>query len=129
MIDKRLLLVPVLLLNACDRRPDPDVLANVEAEQRSAAADAGRIECATGTAAVAANCTIERIEDGGDMILTLRQPDGGFHRLRTTRDGRGVVAADGAEAARVTVIGNDRIEVAIGDARYRLPATIGPVAR
>lgn len=129
MIDKRLLLVPVLLLNACDRRPDPDVLANVEAEQRSAAADAGRIECATGTASVAANCTIERIEDGGDTILTLRQPDGGFHRLRITRDGRGVVAADGAEAARVTVIGNDRIEVAIGDARYRLPATIGPVAR
>lgn len=129
MIDKRLLLVPVLLLNACDRRPDPDVLANVEAERRSAAADAGRIECATGTASVAANCTIERIEDGGDTILTLRQPDGGFHRLRITRDGRGVVAADGAEAARVTVIGNDRIEVAIGDARYRLPATIGPVAR
>lgn len=129
MIDKRLLLVPVLLLNACDRRPDPDVLANVEAEQRSAAADAGRIECATGTASVAAGCTIERIADGGDTILTLRQPDGGFHRLRITRDGRGVVAADGAEAARVTVIGNDRIEVAIGDARYRLPATIGPIAR
>lgn len=129
MIEKRLLLIPALLLGACDRRPDPNVLANVEAEQRTAAADAGRIECATGTAPVAADCTIERIADGGDTILTLRQPDGGFHRLRITRDGRGVVAADGAEAARVTVIGNDRIEVAIGDARYRLPATIGPVVR
>ncbi|MEN2746679.1 hypothetical protein [Sphingomonas sp. T9W2] len=129
MIDKRLLLVPALLLGACDRQPDRDVLANVEAEQRTAAADAGRIECATGTASVAADCTIERIADGSDTILTLRQPDGGFHRLRITRDGRGVVAADGAEDARVTVIGNDRIEVAIGDARYRLPATIGPVAR
>lgn len=129
MIDKRLFLIPALLLGACDRRPDPNVLANVEAEQRTAAADGGRIECATGTAPVAADCTIERTADGNDTILTLRQPDGGFHRLRITRDGRGVIAADGAEVAKVTVIGNDRIEVAIGDARYRLPATVGPVAR
>ncbi|KQM41478.1 hypothetical protein [Sphingomonas sp. Leaf10] len=129
MIDKRLFLIPALLLGACDRRPDPNVLANVDAEQRTAAADAGRIECATGTAPVAADCTIERTADGNDTILTLRQPDGGFHRLRITRDGRGVIAADGAEVAKVTVIGNDRIEVAIGDARYRLPATVGPVAR
>ncbi len=129
MIDKRIFLIPALLLGACDRRPNPDVLANVEAEQRTAAADAGRIECATGTAPFAADCTIERTADGGDTILTLRQSDGGFHRLRITRDGRGVVAADGSEAAKVTVIGNDRIEVALGDARYRLPATVGPVAR
>ena len=129
MIAKRLLLIPVLLLGACDRRPSPDVLANVEAEQRTAAADAGRIECAIGTAPIAADCTVERTTDGNDTILTLRQPDGGFHRLRITRDGRGVVAADGAEAAKVTVIANNRIEVAIGGARYRLPATIGPVAR
>ncbi|MGN7159695.1 hypothetical protein [Sphingomonas sp. SAFR-052] len=131
MIDKRLLLIPALLLAACDRRPDPDVLAKVEAGQRTAAADAdaGRIDCATGSAPVAADCTIERTVDGTDTILTLRQPDGGFHRLRITRDGRGVVAADGAETAKVTVIGNDRIEVAVGDARYRLPATVGPVAR
>ncbi|KQM18647.1 hypothetical protein ASE73_07395 [Sphingomonas sp. Leaf24] len=129
MIDKRAFLIPALLLTACDRRPDPDVLANVEAGQRAAAADAGRIDCATGDAPIAAACTIERTADGTDTILTLRQSDGGFHRLRITRDGRGVVAADGAEAARVTVIGNDRIEVAIGDARYRLPATVGPVTR
>ncbi len=129
MIDKRAFLIPALLLTACDRRPGPDVLANVEAGQRAAAADAGRIDCATGAAPIAAACTIERTADGTDTILTLRQPDGGFHRLRITRDGRGVVAADGAEAARVTVLSNDRIEVAIGDARYRLPATVGPVTR
>lgn len=129
MIDKRILLIPALLLGACDRRPDPNVLANVEAEQRTAAAHAGRIECSAGTAPFAADCTIERTADGNDTILTLRQSDGGFHRLRITRDGRGVVAADGAEVAKVTAIGNDRIEVAIGDARYRLPATVGPVAR
>ena len=129
MIDKRILLIPALLLGACDRRPDPGVLANIEAAQRTAAADAGRIECGTGTAPFAADCTIERTVDGDDTILTLRQSDGGFHRLRITRDGRGVVAADGSEAAKVTVIGNNRIEVALGDARYRLPATVGPFAQ
>ncbi|MDJ0277083.1 hypothetical protein QLH51_09785 [Sphingomonas sp. 2R-10] len=126
----RLLLLPALLLAGCDRSPDPDVLANVEAEQRAAADDAGRIECAADPAApFAADCTIERMADGAETVLTLRQPSGGFHRLRITRDGRGVVAADGSEAAQVTVIGDSRIEVAIGGARYRLPATVGPVAR
>ncbi|MFD1036321.1 hypothetical protein ACFQ15_16930 [Sphingomonas hankookensis] len=127
--DKRLLLLP-LLLAGCDPKPDPTVLTNVEAEQRAAADDAGRIECASDAAApFAADCTIERTADGDETILTLRQPNGGFHRLRITRDGRGVVAADGSEAAKVTVIGDNRIEVAIGGARYRLPATVGPVAR
>ncbi len=128
--DPRLLLFPALLLAGCDPTPDPAVLANVEAEQRAAADDAGRIECASDAAAAfTADCTIERTADGDDTILTLRQPNGGFHRLRITRDGRGVVAADGSEAAKVTVIGDSRIEVAIGGARYRLPATVGPVAR
>lgn len=125
----RRLLIPLLLLSACNDRADQSVLANVEADQRAAAADAGRIDCAIGTGAFAADCTIERTAGDGDTILTVRQPDGGFHRLQITRDGRGVIAADGAETAKVIVIGADRIEVAIGDARYRLPATIGPVAR
>lgn len=127
---KRLLVLPFLLLAGCDPTPDPNVLSNVEAEQRTAADDAGRIECtADAAAAFAADCTIERMTDGDETILTLRQPDGGFHRLRITRDGRGVVAADGSESAKVIVIGDSRIEVAIGGARYRLPATVGPVAR
>lgn len=127
---KRLLVLPFLLLAGCDPTPDPNVLSNVEAEQRTAADDAGRIECTADAAApFAADCTIERTTDGDETILTLRQPSGGFHRLRITRDGRGVVAADGSEAAKVTVIGDSRIEVAIGGARYRLPATVGPVAR
>jgi len=38
-----------------------------------------------------------------------------------------VVAADGADAASVKVVGADAIEVAIGGDRYRLPATVkGP---
>lgn len=128
--DRRLALAALLLLAACDRTADPAALANIEAEQRAAADDAGRIECAaTPAAPLAAECTIERTSDSEGTLLTLRQSDGGFHRLRITGDGRGVVAADGSEAAKVTVVGDNRIEVAIGGARYRLPATVGPVAR
>lgn len=126
----RLALAAILLLAACDGRPDPAVLANIEAEQRAAADDAGRIECAADAAApLVADCTIERTADAEGVLLTVRQSDGGFHRLRIANDGRGVIAADGAEVAKVTVVGDNRIEVAIGGARYRLPATIGPVAR
>jgi hypothetical protein len=54
----------------------------------------------------------------------VRKPDGGFRRLRVTDDGRGVAAADGAEAAQVTIIADDRIEVAIGGDVFRLPASV-----
>jgi hypothetical protein len=57
-------------------------------------------------------------------VLTLRQPDGGFRRLRVTGDGRGVIAADGAEQASVTLVAPVTIEVAIGNMRYRLPAVV-----
>lgn len=129
-LDRRFALATLALLVACDRTPDAAVLANVEAEQRAAADDAGRIECAADPAApLAADCIIERTADRDGTLLTLRQPNGGFHRLRIANDGRGVVAADGSEVAKVTVVGDNRIEVAIGSARYRLPATVGPVAR
>ncbi|MEH3039609.1 MAG: hypothetical protein PGN21_06040 [Sphingomonas paucimobilis] len=128
--DPRLALAALLLLAGCDPKPDAAILANIEAEQRAAADDAGRIECAANPAAqLAADCTIERTADRDGTLLTLRQSDGGFHRLRIANDGRGVVAADGSEVAKVTVVGDNRIEVAIGGARYRLPATVGPVAR
>lgn len=124
------LLLPVALGACGGGTADTDVLADVEAQQRAAAAEAGRIECSPSAAApFAADCTVEQTASGDGTILTVRQRDGGFHRLRVTRDGRGVVAADGSEQAKVTVIGSDRIEVAIGGARYRLPATVGPVAR
>ena len=56
------------------------------------------------------------------MVLVLRHPDGGFRRLLVTKDG--IVAADGAETAKVTPIDKGMIEVALGANRYRLPATI-----
>jgi hypothetical protein len=83
-----------------------------------------RIECAVdGAAAFERVCTLERTP-GPDVLLTLRSPSGGFRRLVTTRDGRGVMAADGAEPAVVTIVGKGLIEVSIGSDRYRLPAQI-----
>lgn len=83
-----------------------------------------RIECAVdGAAAFERVCTVERTA-GPETLLTLRSPSGGFRRLTIARDGRGVTAADGAEPATVTIVGEGLIEVSIGSDRYRLPARI-----
>ena len=116
----------MLLLTACGQQAtDTKVLAKVEAEQSVAAADDGRIQCALdGAAAFARVCLLDRQDTVDGLVLIARHPDGGFHRLLVTKDGRGVVAADGAEPAQVTLIGRDEIEVAIGNDHYRLPATV-----
>ena len=86
---------------------------------------AERIECAVGRAqSFEPGCTLERSASAEGLTLTIRKPDGGFRRLLVTGDGRGVTAADGAEPAIVSVAGENRIEVAIGGDRYRLPATV-----
>lgn len=54
----------------------------------------------------------------------MRHADGGFRRLLVTHDGRGVVAADGAEAAVVATVADNMIEVTLGNDRIRLPATV-----
>ncbi|HEX8450329.1 MAG TPA: hypothetical protein VF652_12125 [Allosphingosinicella sp.] len=82
-----------------------------------------KIECAVEGAAFERVCTVER-SAGPETVLTLRGPDGSFRRLAVTRDGRGVAAADGAEAASVTVLAKDLIQVSIGSDRYRLPAKV-----
>lgn len=83
-----------------------------------------RIDCALdGAPAFERVCTVERAP-GHDVLLTLRGPSGSFRRLVTTQDGRGVMAADGAEAANVKLVGEGLIEVSIGSDRYRLPARV-----
>ncbi|GAA0663420.1 hypothetical protein FHT00_001248 [Sphingomonas insulae] len=118
----------LLLLAACGQSgpqtADTNVLARVEADQAKAAEDDGNILCARGQGALQRTCTVEQAQGERGLILTVRHADGGFHRLLVTRDGRGVVAADGAEPARVTIPDPRSIDVAIGDDRYRLPATI-----
>ena len=116
----------ILLLAACNQQPaDPGAMSNAIDNAQAAAGGDERIECAaTGATAFMRDCTVERTEAAEGLILTARQPDNGFHRLLVVKDGRGVIAADGAETAKVTVIGDGRIEVAIGGDRYRLPATV-----
>ncbi|MFS0736095.1 hypothetical protein ABC347_03500 [Sphingomonas sp. 1P06PA] len=83
--------------------------------------------CRVGAAtAFAPACAIERSVEERGLVLTIRHPDGGFRRLLVTRDGRGVIAADGAEPARVATEGSGVIEVTIGGDAYRLPATVKP---
>ena len=83
------------------------------------------IECAHARAALARDCLVDRQSGGDGLILTVRHPDGAFRRLATTNDGRGVISADGAEQAVVSVVGDGQIDVALGGDLYRLPATIG----
>ena len=123
---ERWLWAALLALAACDVKPvDKATVARAEAARKAIAAAEGRIECAPpGASSFGYVCGIDRRETQDGLFLTLRHPDGGFHRLLVTSDGRGVIAADGAEQAQVTPLGKDLIEVALGGARYRLPATV-----
>ena len=124
------LILPLLLGGCGQATPDGNVSAKIAAGARAEAADAGGILCAlAGSDTFQRQCTLDRTETAEGVVLTVREPDGGFHRLRVVSDGRGVVAADGAEEAKVAVLGTDGIEVSIGGARYRLPAHVGPLPR
>ena len=117
----------LVALAACDPGPVKTKADHAQDARAQAARDAaeGRIPCALGGGDdFTTRCTIDRAQTQDGLILTVRHPDGGFHRLRVTRDGRGVIAADGANPAEVTIIDDDAIEVKIDDARYRLPATV-----
>jgi hypothetical protein len=119
-------LLLALTLAACgEEKTDHATLANVEAAQIAHAEEAGNIICARrGSDDFARVCTVDREQADQGLILTVRHPDGAFHRLLVTKDGRGVIAADGAERAVVTVLDKYSIEVALGGDRYRLPATV-----
>jgi hypothetical protein len=83
------------------------------------------VECApAGQTAFERKCAIERMQEPAGLTLTIRHPDGAFRRLLVTGDGRGVIAADGAEPATVSVAGGNVIEVSVAGNRYRLPATV-----
>ncbi len=115
-----------LTLTACGVQVrDKATEAKAQTHEKAIQHAEGRIECAPeGAAQFAYVCAIDRVQSQDGLFLTLRQPDGGFRRLLVTTDGRGVVAADGAEPAVVMPLPPNRIEVAIGGARYRLPATV-----
>jgi hypothetical protein len=110
-------------LAACSSQPDNSKLAAAEAKAVAEAIDDGRISCAMGGATLFdRKCTMDRMTSGDGPVLIVGREEAGFRRLLITGDGRGVVSADGAEPAEVTIIGKDMIEVAIGGDRFRLPA-------
>lgn len=111
----------LLMLAACGETPgDPAAL-----NQFAGSDGHGTIPCAKGgTSPSAGRCVVERNEGPNGTVLTVRHPDGAFRRLLVTKDGRGVATADGAEPAKVRIVGADRIEVSVADDRYELPATI-----
>jgi hypothetical protein len=121
-------LAPLLALAACSQEKAPDQPRAADGAPATASAEPtaeeARVPCARGQARLTPDCTVDSVQEQRGLTLTLRHPDGAFRKLLVTEDGRGVVAADGAEPARVTVLGPGEIEVAIGADRYRLPATV-----
>ncbi len=120
-------LVALAALSACgltEDRSDNLSLAATENAVEQQAADDGKIECAVGGDTLFARvCEIEQAQSDKGLILTVRHPDGGFRRLQVVKDGRGVIAADGADQAKVSITGTKQIEVELAGDHYRLPAT------
>ncbi|GAA0280134.1 hypothetical protein GCM10009127_21580 [Alteraurantiacibacter aestuarii] len=86
--------------------------------------DDSAISCAIGSATqFTRNCSVERVVIDNKLFLVIHHDNGGFRRLEVLTDGRGVVAADGADNATIKVFDGE-IEVTIGPDRYLLPAVI-----
>ena len=90
----------------------------------AAPADRETIPCALdGAASFDSECWLEGDGKSYRQPFMFRHPDGGFRRFEVTSDGTGLAAADGAQAAQVSMR-EGGIEVAVGTDRYRFPATI-----
>ena len=81
------------------------------------------IDCAVaGSQVFAPDCKVEQV----GPYLVVHHKDGAFRRLRKVDDGQGVVTADGVEDTRVSWIPDGRLEVSVGQDRYRFPAKVKP---
>jgi hypothetical protein len=126
MISKRGAILPLLLLAGCNSAPDNGELAKAEARGSREAAENGRIECALeGAKLFDRTCTVQEMSGNDGNVLVVGRGDVGYRRLLITTDGRGLVSADGSVPAKVTIVGDKLIEVAVGADRYRLPANTG----
>lgn len=115
-----------LLLAGCGEAQKSDTPVAADAKSASAAASDGRIACALdGAKAFDGSCTVEEMASVDGSVLVVGRSDVGYRRLLIATDGRGLVSADGAEPAKVTIVGDGLIEVAIAGDRYRLPANTG----
>jgi len=118
--DAAIAVAAVAMLAGCSSEGQSDAMAD---------ADDSHVACALGSdTEFAEKCDVERVQNGDKRELVLRHPDGGFRRFEIVTDGRGLIAADGAEQAVVTPLADGRIQLSVGDDRYRIPATIKPGA-
>lgn len=101
------------------------LLAGCTADPAEAPVDeASLIACAVnGASELTRNCSVERSAAAGVLTLVIHHADGGFRRLTVMTDGSSVITADGADPAQIRVFDGE-IEVAVGQDRYMLPATI-----
>jgi len=84
-----------------------------------------RIDCAlAGAADFAPDCFVQDSRVGEQRFLTVRHKDGAFRRFEMVADGRGVVAADGADKATAKWSAEGVLEVTVADDRYRFPAQL-----
>ncbi len=81
------------------------------------------IDCAlAGSAKFLPDCFVEDSRVGERRFLTVRHKDGAFRRFEMVDDGRGVIAADGADPATADWSSEGVLEVSVGSDRYRFPA-------
>ena len=107
----------ILLLAACDNKPDNSVLAEAEQRAGNQAGNDGKIECAIdGDSNFTRGCFTERLSGEGGVTLIIRHPDGGFRRFNVLTDGHGLEAADGFDKGKILVV--------VGPDKYLLPAQI-----
>lgn len=119
---------PLLLLAAASALAGCSGNAPSEPESLTGG-DESRISCALGDETeFTEQCDSERVQNGDKRELVMRHPDGGFRRFEIVSDGRGLIAADGSEAAVVTPLSDGRIQLSIGGDRYHIPATVKPGA-
>ena len=123
-------LLALAALTACN--PAPEEMTREERDARApvedAALDRNEVACALGGATAYTDvCSVERVKAKDGLMLVVRHPDGGFRRFKVVKDGRGLEVADGADKAVVAISG-DRVEVVVGEDRYRFPATVKAAA-
>ncbi|WP_240950293.1 hypothetical protein [Novosphingobium sp. ERN07] len=81
------------------------------------------IDCAlAGAAKFTPDCFVQDSRSGDQHLLTVRHKDGAFRRFQMVDDGRGVIAADGADEASAKWTAEGVLEVTVAGDRYRFPA-------
>lgn len=94
-----------------------------EAQPPAEAEGAEHIPCAlAGAQDFKPVCAVERARQDDKLQLIVRHPDGAFRRFDVLGGGQGLAVSDGADPAKVTMVGKE-LEVTVLTDRYRFPVT------